>query len=91
MTTGDPWTLTFGDTCGTLGDDPEISNVIPGDVDGDGEVTNLDGTYLLRYLADWKYDNLQLEAMDVDADGEITNLDGTFLLRYLAGWDIELK
>ena len=71
--------------------DPYISNVTPGDVDGDLEITNLDGTYLLRYLAGWELDNVQLEAMDVDDDGEITNLDGTFLLRYLAGWDIELK
>lgn len=71
--------------------DPYMSKVIPGDVDGDMEVTNLDGTYLLRYLADWQQDNIQPEAMDVDDDGEITNLDGTFLLRYLAGWDIELK
>lgn len=71
--------------------DPYISNVTPGDVDGDLEITNLDGTYLLRYLAGWELDNVQLEAMDVDDDGEITNIDGTFLLRYLAGWDIELK
>ena len=71
--------------------DPYISNVTPGDVDGDLEITNLDGTYLLRYLAGWELDNVQLEAMDVDNDGEITNIDGTFLLRYLAGWDIELK
>jgi len=71
--------------------DPAVSNVVPGDVDGDSEITNLDGTFLLRYLAGWELSDVQFEAMDVDDDGEITNIDGTFLLRYLAGWDIELK
>lgn len=71
--------------------DPYTSKVIPGDVDGDGFVTNLDGTHLLRYLAGGDPVGDNTEAMDVDDDGEITNLDGTFLLRYLAGWDIELK
>ena len=59
--------------------DPYVSSVIPGDVDGDLEITNLDGTYLLRFLAGWTLNNVQQEAMDVDDDGEITNLDGTFL------------
>lgn len=71
--------------------DPYVSDIVPGDVDGDGEVTNLDGTYLLRYLAGWELEDIHTEAMDVDGDGEVTNLDGTYLLRYLAGWDIILK
>ena len=66
-------------------------NYIPGDVDDDGEVTNLDGTFLLRYLANWDLNNVNTDAMDVDGDGDITNLDGTCLLRYLAGWDIDLQ
>ena len=66
-------------------------NYIPGDVDDDGDVTNLDGTFLLRYLAGWDLNNINQDAMDVDGDGDITNLDGTYLLRYLAGWNIELK
>lgn len=71
--------------------EPWKSDTLPGDVDIDGEVTNLDGTWLLRYLVGWPMDNVSVEAMDVDNDGEITNIDGTYLLRYLAGWNIELK
>lgn len=66
------------------------SEEIPGDVDGDGEVTNRDVTLLLRYLAEWELSDISLTAMDVDGDDEITNRDGTLLLRYLAGWDVEL-
>ena len=67
-----------------------VFDYIPGDINGDGTVTNKDGTALLRYLAGWELENIIEEALDVDGDGAITNKDGTRLLRYLAGWDVEI-
>ncbi|MCR5695023.1 MAG: hypothetical protein K6G89_08700 [Clostridia bacterium] len=63
--------------------------VIPGDVDGDGEVTDWDGITLDRYLANW-FIIVNYDAMDVDCDGEVTDWDAIVLGRYLAGWEITL-
>ena len=67
-----------------------VYDYVPGDINGDGIVTNKDGTAILRYLAGWELDNLVVDALDVDGDGTVTNKDGTRLLRYLAGWDVEI-
>ena len=72
-----------------------ITDRIPGDVDGDGEVTSRDVTILRRYLAGgWgiTIDDINASAADVDGDGEVTSRDVTILRRYLAGgWGVELK
>ena len=67
-----------------------VRNHLPGDINGDGTVTNKDGTALLRYLAGWELENIIEDGLDVDGDGAITNKDGTRLLRYLAGWNVEI-
>lgn len=72
-----------------------IVNHIPGDVDGDGEVTPRDATILRRYLAGgWgiSIDDFNALAADVDGDGEVTPKDATLIRRYLAGgWNVVLK
>ncbi len=63
---------------------------IPGDADGDGEVTDWDAIVLNRYLAAWDV-TVDPQAADVDKDGEVTDWDAIVLERYLAGWDITLE
>ena len=61
----------------------------PGDLDGDGEITDWDGVLLARYLAGWNVE-IDLAATDVDGDGEVTDWDGVVLDRYLAGWNVTI-
>ena len=63
---------------------------IPGDLDGDGEITDWDGVLLARHLAGWTVEIADLAAADVDGDGEVTDWDGVVLDRYLAGWNITI-
>lgn len=63
---------------------------IPGDLDGDGEITDWDGVLLARYLAGWTVEIADLAAADVDGDGEVTDWDGVVLDRYLAGWNVTI-
>ena len=59
---------------------------ILGDVDGDGEVTILDGTGIQRYLAAIiDFDAVQEAVADYDRDGIISILDCTRIQRMLAG------
>ena len=55
-----------------------------GDVDGDGEVTIIDATYIQRYLASiplgFDFDE---DVADTDDDGEVSILDATFIQRWL--------
>ena len=70
--------------------EPE-KELIPGDVDGDGNVTIFDVTYIQKYLAGVpgykELTNAQKKAADVDGDGEVTITDATYIQRYLAGID----
>lgn len=63
---------------------------IPGDIDGNGVVNNLDATYLLRYLSGWKVEGINETALDTTGDGRINSKDGTRLLRHLANWDVDI-
>lgn len=63
---------------------------IPGDLDGDGEITDWDGVLLARHLAGWTVEIVDLAAADVDGDGEVTDWDGVVLDRYLAGWNVTI-
>lgn len=67
-----------------------VSEHIPGDINGDGTVSDWDGTLLLRYLAGWEDLDIDASALDVSGDGAVNDWDGTLLLRYLAGWDVEI-
>ena len=69
---------------------PEVDvSVVYGDVDGNGEVTALDATYVLQYVAGWDV-TIDMVAADVDGNGEVTALDATYIFQYVAGWDITL-
>lgn len=69
-----------------------ISNSIPGDVNEDGKVTQLDVTRLRKYLAGGWNVEINSEAADVNGDGKVTQLDVTRLRKYLAGgWNVTLE
>ena len=68
-----------------------VRSYIPGDINGDEIVDNKDGTYILRYLANWTMPDIVEEAVDVNGDGFEDNKDATVLLRYLAGWNVTLQ
>ena len=61
------------------------TSYIFGDVDGDGEVSTLDSTYIKRIIARLQSaDEEMITRGDVDGDGELTILDATYIMRYLA-------
>ncbi len=59
----------------------------PCDVDGSGEVDELDSVALARYLASWNV-AIDQSAADVDGNGDIDELDSVMLARKLAGWNV---
>lgn len=74
----------------TVNGNIEVTDVIIGDVNGDGKVNNLDRVVLTRYLADWDdypESAVDMIAADVNCDGKVNNLDRVILTRYLADWD----
>ena len=54
-----------------------------GDVNDDGQVTNLDATEVLKY--DAGITSEISDAADVNGDNEVTNLDATLILKYDSG------
>ncbi len=66
-----------------------VTELVPGDADGDGVVSDWDAVVMERYLAGWDVE-LKSRAVDLDGDGEISDWDAILLTRYLAGWDIEI-
>ena len=63
--------------------------VVPGDIDGDGNITSLDAVYILRAITgDIALDTYsQKLAGDVDGDGYVTALDAVRILRYNIGME----
>lgn len=59
------------------------TTVVPGDVNGDGEVTSADVTALYNYLLN--DDMTYIDTDDVNGDGEITSADITFIYNILLG------
>ena len=67
-----------------------VCDHIPGDVNGDGEVSLRDASVIMRKLAG--YDVIAVEAaLDVNGDGEFSLRDASVILRYLAGYDVVLN
>ncbi|MCR5695305.1 MAG: hypothetical protein K6G89_10150 [Clostridia bacterium] len=62
--------------------------MIAGDADGDGELSDWDAITLERYLAGWNVE-IHLELLDLDADEDVSDWDAIMLSRYLAGWNVE--
>ena len=66
-----------------------VKNYLPGDINGDGIVSNRDAARLMQYLAGWDVEFIE-DALDVTGDGVVNNRDAARILQYLAGWDVEL-
>lgn len=69
----------------------EYDNIsILGDTDGDGDVSSIDATYILRYTAliDVQIDEDVLMHGDVDGNEELEVVDATYIQRYLAEFPI---
>lgn len=63
---------------------PEPEKILYGDIDGDGEISSIDYSVLMRYLLEIiKELPVQKEAADLNGDGIIDSLDLTLLRRYL--------
>ena len=72
--------------CGAIA---ETAPRMPGDVDGDGEITALDYLYLKRYILGTFSGEIVLENADVDGDGRIDATDYLYLKRgYLGTFDL---
>ncbi|MBR6633092.1 MAG: hypothetical protein IKL05_02180 [Clostridia bacterium] len=70
----------------------KVKNYLPGDVNGDGEVSARDVTTLRRYIAGGYTLTFVEEALDINGDGEVSARDITMLRRYIArGYGIELE
>lgn len=72
-------------------DNPEPERLL-GDADGDGQITSLDVTWLLRCAAQIEipYTEEQLlSSCDIDGNGRIEVFDATCIQRYLASMDTE--
>ena len=55
-----------------------------GDIDGDGEVSVLDATYIQKYIALLPVPEYELAAADTEGDGEISVLDATLIQKWIA-------
>ena len=68
----------------------ETEPYILGDVDGDGDVSSIDATYIVRYSAqiDVQLDESALMRGDVDGNEELEIVDATYIQRYLAEFNI---
>lgn len=66
--------------------------LIPGDVNGDGEVKITDAVILHRYIAGGWNVEIDSSVADVDKNRVINIKDVVLLRRYIAGgWDVILK
>ena len=66
----------------------ERTDNILGDVDGDGDISVVDATYIQRVMAGIEISfYLEKEVSDVDRDSEVTVIDATFIQRWLVGLD----
>lgn len=54
------------------------------DVNGDGEITNIDLVMLVRFLSGWEVDGFLRESADANADDKINNRDAIAIIRHLA-------
>ena len=67
----------------------EIFTYFPGDINGDGIVSNKDLTRLQRYLKGESVEAVAA-ALDVNGDSTINNKDATRLQRFLKGENVEI-
>lgn len=64
----------------------QMTVIMTGDYDGDGNITNRDSAMLSQYLVDKREADLyQMLAIDVNGDGNVNVRDNAMLSRYLVG------
>lgn len=85
-----PWnvmdeTIPFTAKSGTV----TISNYIPGDANGDGNVTGRDATRVVQHVAGWNV-TIDMNAADANGDGTVSGRDATRIVQYVAGWNVTL-
>lgn len=60
-----------------------------GDVDGDGSVTTVDATLLLRHIVGTVHlDVISATRADLDGDGQVTSSDASLLMRSIVGYSV---
>lgn len=62
-----------------------ITEVLKGDVDGDGEITVNDATCILRHIVDKPNDKFIEAAADINGSGDVDVDDATKILQYIVG------
>ena len=67
----------------------EVTEVLLGDADGDGEVTVLDVTMMQRVLAKLSGAVIVEATADVDGNGEVNVVDATYIQRYTASMPVK--
>ena len=76
--------------CNLCGHTREVSDVMPGDVNGDGKVNVRDIGALQQSINGWDVSIIE-EAADVNGDGKVNVRDLGVLQQYINGWDVDLK
>ena len=79
-------------TCVYCGDNykDNYTDLIIGDINGDGVVNGRDRLLLTRWLAKWPEaltEGINEAAADVNCDGKVNGQDRLILTRYLARWE----
>ena len=69
----------------TVAGNMQILDYIPGDVNGDGQVSSTDTAYLRRYIAGGYNVTINEDAGDVNADRLLTAVDVALIRRFIAG------
>lgn len=63
---------------------------VPGDIDGDGKLTNSDLSVIVRHLSGHG-ESVKLANLDVSGDGLVNNRDAILLSQALANWGVTLQ
>ena len=66
-----------------------VTDLLPGDANGDGTVNMKDSLLLRKHLAGWPVE-AEVSALDVNGDDVVNMKDALHLRKYLAGWQVEL-
>lgn len=69
--------------------DAALTDILIGDVDGNGRVNQLDVLRFNQYFAGWDV-TINEKAADIDGNGKVNQLDVLKFNQYFAGWDITL-
>lgn len=68
-----------------------VIDYVPGDVNGDNQITGKDVTLVRRHIVGGYDQDINVSAADVNEDGRINGKDVTLIRRFIVGDDVELK